>query len=130
MMTDLIEAAIVRFQSAERLYMGQLESCTHVQHAGLVPRGDEVYEPTFLEDVLNRKDATCYPPYMKGLGYVLSFQLVREIATMSRHSSLRIYANEDIMLGTWLHGHDVHRARLVAKEYLDMWCDGNGSNPS
>ena len=30
-------------------------------------------------------------------------------------------ANDDVMVGTWLLGHNVHRARFVAKEYLDMW---------
>ena len=40
---------------------------------------------------------------------------------MSRAGSLRVYANDDVMVGTWLLGHQVDRARLVAKEYLDMW---------
>ena len=39
---------------------------------------------------------------------------------MARRGTLRVYANDDVMVGTWLLGHRVDRARLVAKEYLDM----------
>lgn len=94
MMTDLIDAATIRFRQTsssaggERLYLGQLETCTRVQHAGLARRGDELADRAFVEDVLGRKDASCYPPYMQGLGYVLSAALVREIGAMSRVGSL------------------------------------------
>ena len=58
---------------------------------------------------------------MQGLGYVVAAPLVRELAAMANAGGLRVYANDDVMVGTWLVGHQVHRARMVAKEYLDMW---------
>ena len=131
MVTDLLDAVQLRFGEpahasraglgGSRIYLGQVETCTRVAHAGLVRKGDELVDASFLEDVMQRKDATCYPPYMHRLGYVLGGALVNEIARMGRLGTLRIYENDDVMVGTWLVGHQVHRARMVAKEYLDMW---------
>ena len=93
MLTDLLEAVQLRFGGdGSRAYVGQIETCTRVQHTGLVRRGDEKRDATFLADVLNRKDAACYPPYMQGFGYVLGGALVREIAEMASRGTLRICA--------------------------------------
>ena len=130
MITDLLEAVQLRFRTpaavtsgdeaseGSRVYLGQIQTCARVSHAGLVRRGDELHDAPFLDDVLRRKDAVCFPPHMQGLGYVLGAQLVQEIAAMGARGTLQIYDNEDVMVGTWLLGHRVHRARLVAKEYL------------
>ena len=59
MVTDLLEATVLRFGGGRRVYLGQLETCTRVQHTGLARRGDELHDVAFLEEVLNRKDATC-----------------------------------------------------------------------
>ena len=46
---------------------------------------------------------------------------VRVLGAMAAGGAMRVYANDDVMVGIWLLGHRVDRARLVAKEYLDMW---------
>lgn len=66
---------------------------------------EKFFDPTYLEDLFYRDDAPCYPPYMQGLGYVLSRDLVILLASMSY--SLKVYINEDMMVGTWLIGHKV-----------------------
>ena len=104
----------------------------------------------YMQDILHREDAPCYPPYMQGLGYVLSRDLVqvrspavspappsaasrllppsltfprsdgspRDLVQLlgSIAPSLKVYTNEDMMVGTWLVGHHVNRARLVARQ--------------
>lgn len=68
LLTDLIGASAMRHGGGSRLYLGQLETCTRVEHVGLARRGDERHDAAYLDEVLNRKDATCYPPYMQGFG--------------------------------------------------------------
>ena len=60
------------------------------------------------------------PPrqYMQGLGYILSHDLVALIASIS--SSLKVYNNEDMMVGTWLVGHKVNRGRVVARQFNEL----------
>ena len=53
--------------------------------------------------------------------YVLGVSLVSELSAIGAMGGLRLYENDDLMVGAWLTGHRVDRARLVAKEYLDMW---------
>ena len=64
-----------------------------------------------------RSHRPCYPPYMQGLGYVLSRDLVQLLGSMA--PSLKVYTNEDMMVGTWLIGHRVNRGRLVARQFTE-----------
>jgi hypothetical protein len=108
MLTDLLDAAALRYGRADRIYMGELQTCTRVEHDGLARRGDETRDEAFLDDVLRRKDAVCYPPYMQGFGYVLSGQLVRRPCCTQR--ALRRHAS------TPLHtGHAPARGRTHAR---------------
>ena len=61
----------------------------------------------YLDEAMRRKDVSCYPPYMKGFGYVLSSDLVALIGEMGAGGSLRVYPNDDLMVGLWLLGHEV-----------------------
>ncbi len=54
---------------------------------------------------------------MQGLGYVLSRNLVQLLASVAH--SLKVYTNEDMMVGTWLVGHRVNRGRLVARQFTE-----------
>ena len=63
MLTDLIDAASAREggRAANKLYLGQLETCTRPRHEGVVQRGDEVSDGPYLEEVLRRDPrATIY----------------------------------------------------------------------
>ena len=64
---------------------------------------------------LLRVARSCYPPYMQGLGYVLSRDLVQLLGSVA--PTLKVYTNEDMMVGTWLVGHHVNRGRLVARQF-------------
>ena len=109
--TDMLDAAQLRFKTSERLYLGHFETCSQIRHN---PH-ERFYDPWYQEDILLRDDALCYPPYMQGLGYVLSRDLVQTIGAMWK--SLKVYTNEDMMVGSWLIGHQVNRARLVARQF-------------
>ena len=109
--TDMLDAAQLRFKTSERLYLGHFETCSKIKHN---PH-ERFYDPWYQEDILLREDALCYPPYMQGLGYVLSRDLVQTIGAMWK--SLKVYTNEDMMVGSWLIGHRVNRARLVARQF-------------
>ena len=109
--TDMLDAVQLRFQTSQRIYLGHFETCSKIKHN---PH-ERFYDPAYQQDILLREDALCYPPYMQGLGYVLSRDLVQTIGAMV--SSLTVYTNEDMMVGSWLIGHRVNRARLVARQF-------------
>jgi len=114
MVTDMLDAVRQRFGGDDSIYLGHIETCSKIQHN----EGDRFYDPFYMQDLLFREDAPCYPPYMQGLGYVLSRNLVQTIAAMAH--SLKVYTNEDMMVGTWLVGHKVHRGRLVARQFTEI----------
>ena len=43
------------------MYLGHYDTCSKIQHNP----GDRFYDPFYMEDLLNREDAPCYPPYMQ-----------------------------------------------------------------
>ena len=113
MVTDMIDAVRRRFHTDDQIYLGHVETCSKIEHF----QKARFYDPFYMEDILHKDDAPCYPPYMQGLGYVLSKDLVVMLASIS--STLKVYTNEDMMVGTWLVGHKVHRARLVARQFSE-----------
>ena len=88
--TDLLDAVQLRFRTSQRIYLGHFETCSKIRHN---PH-ERFYDPAYQADILLREDALCYPPYMQGLGYVLSRDLVQTIGAMWR--SLNVYTNEDM----------------------------------
>ena len=65
MVTDMLDAVRLRFGRDDRVYLGHIETCSKIQHNP----GDKFYDPVYMQDILYREDAPCYPPYMQGLGY-------------------------------------------------------------
>ncbi|KAG8184719.1 hypothetical protein JTE90_019323 [Oedothorax gibbosus] len=63
-----------------------------------------------------------YLPYAKGGGYVITSDLVRNLALTSSYLSL--YQNEDVALGTWLAPFDIKRVHdpNFDTEYLSRGC--------
>ena len=83
---DKLDSLALRFGSRERVYLGRSETCSpihHHQHA-------RFYDASYLEDIFFREDAPCYPPYMQGLGYVLSRDVVELLAR--RLNSLKVFS--------------------------------------
>jgi len=66
-----------------------------------------------------------YIPYAVGGGYVLGWQLLKHIVSMS--SMLELYKNEDVSVGTWLAGAKVTRIHdeRFDTEYKSRGCFNN-----
>lgn len=77
--TDMIDAARRRYGGDERMYLGHYDTCSKIQHNP----GERFHDPAYMADLLDRTDAACYPPYMQGLGYVLSSDLVSLLAAVA-----------------------------------------------
>ena len=111
MITGRLDALIRRFGTRDSIYLGHAETCSKIEHQP----GAKFYDAHYIADLLGREDAPCYPPYMQGLGYVLSYNLVSLLASIA--SSLKVYTNEDMMVGTWLIGHSINRGHLIARQF-------------
>ena len=61
MVSDKLESLIARFGSAERVYLGHIETCSKIEHHP----GNKFYDEGYMSDLLHREDAPCYPPYMQ-----------------------------------------------------------------
>ncbi|CAN0349939.1 unnamed protein product, partial [Laminaria digitata] len=60
------------------------------------------YDGKYLDHTMNGLD--CYPVYMQGAFYILSYPLVEFLNQGS--SKLLTFDNEDVTIGLWLHGVD------------------------
>ncbi|CAN0270186.1 unnamed protein product, partial [Phaeothamnion confervicola] len=77
---------------------------------------DKWYDEKFVNHTLRGLD--CYPVYMQGAFYVLSYELVKFLEGGIDHYVT--FTNEDVTVGSWLLGvdrevvpiHDVRRAKL------------------
>ncbi|CAB1098849.1 GT31 [Ectocarpus sp. CCAP 1310/34] len=68
----------------------------------IVDMDDKWYDGKYLNHTMNGLD--CYPVYMQGAFYILSYPLVEFLNQGS--SKLLTFDNEDVTIGLWLHGVD------------------------
>lgn len=61
MVTDMIDAVARRYATSKSIYLGHFDTCSKITHFAL----DRFYDPHYMEDLLFREDANCYPPYMQ-----------------------------------------------------------------
>eukprot|EP00903_Cladosiphon_okamuranus_P008892 g8512.t1 len=90
---------------------------------------DKWYDGKYLNHTMNGLD--CYPVYMQGAFYILSYPLVEFLNQGS--SKLLTFDNEDVTIGLWLHG--VDRAIFPLNDLRDarLWqcsCSKPGFNPA
>ncbi|CAN0254904.1 unnamed protein product, partial [Discosporangium mesarthrocarpum] len=90
---------------------------------------DRWYDGKYVNHTMQGLD--CYPVYMQGAFYILSFPLVEFLDVGS--SKLLTFDNEDVTIGSWLHG--VDRAIFPLNDLKDarLWscsCSQAGFVPS
>ncbi|CAN0399852.1 unnamed protein product [Ectocarpus fasciculatus] len=94
----------------------------------IVDMDDKWYDGKYLNHTMNGLD--CYPVYMQGAFYILSYPLVEFLNQGS--SKLLTFDNEDVTIGLWLHG--VDRAIFPLNDLRDarLWecsCKRPNFNP-